>query len=592
MTRVIVVGAGIGGLATAMALQPKNVEVAVLEQAPELSKVELGTGVTLWPNAMLVLDKLGVGDTVRERGAILNCFEQRTRGGRLLTRWPTDEMGERIGAPLCGVNRADLHATLAERAGDAVRTGARVAGFTSSGDTVEVNVEGGHGESGDVLIGADGLESVIRKQLLGDTPLRHSGLIMWRATMGRLDPAITPGVDFTAWWGAGAKFIVFRSGPDRWTMEAAVTAPPGEQDPPDQTRLIHERFAGFADPVHAIIDVAGAGPIFRTDVFDRPPDEKWGSGRVTLLGDAAHPMTFAVGQGAAQALEDALAVADAASAPDVEAGLRAYEQRRIPRAAKFQTMAWKLARAGALTTCARPADPATRSSSSPRRSRGGCRSRTWCRRARDGGAGVRVIVVGGGVGGLAAAGGLRAAGIDAAVFEQLDHIGATLVGGGFHLWPNAVRALRELGLDDAARERGAPFDVTEFCSWRGRKLAEWPLKEIADELDLFDVGIGRADLLEVLSGAVDGSQMNAGARLVDFEDEPDGVTARFDDGREERADVLVGADGLRSIVRGKLLGASEPDYAGYVQWQTLVEGSPTSSPPGWSGSRSAQGPGP
>jgi len=185
---------------------------------------------------------------------------------------------------------------------------------------------------------------------------------------------------------------------------------------------------------------------------------------------------------------------------------------------------------------------------------------------------VRVIVVGGGIGGLSAAAGLRSADIDVGVFEQLDHVGATLVGGGFHLWPNAIRALRELGLSEAARERGAPFDVTEFCSWRGRKLAEWPLTEIARELGLFDVGIGRADLLEVLRGAVDGSQMTAGAKLVDFEDDPDGVTARFDDGREERADVLVGADGLRSIVRTKLLGAVEPDYAGYVQWQTLVEG--------------------
>jgi 2-polyprenyl-6-methoxyphenol hydroxylase-like FAD-dependent oxidoreductase len=304
MTRAIVVGAGIGGLATSIALRPKDVEVAVLEQAPDLSKVELGTGVTLWPNAMLVLDKLGVGEAVRDRGAILNCFEQRTARGRRLTRWATDEMGRRVGAPLCGVNRADLHAALAGAAGDAVvRTGARVEAFSGGDDgRVEVEINGGGTETGDVVIGADGLESVIRKQLLGDQPLRHSGLIMWRASMERLDPAITPSVDFTAWWGAGAKFIVFRSGPERWTMEAAVTAPPGEQDPPDQTRLIHERFTGFADPVHAIIDAAGAGPIFRTDVFDRPPDEKWGAGRVTLLGDAAHPMTFAVGQGAAQAL--------------------------------------------------------------------------------------------------------------------------------------------------------------------------------------------------------------------------------------------------------------------------------------------------
>lgn len=193
---------------------------------------------------------------------------------------------------------------------------------------------------------------------------------------------------------------------------------------------------------------------------------------------------------------------------------------------------------------------------------------------------MRVIVVGGGLGGLAAAAGLRSAGIDAAVFEQLDHIGATLVGGGFHLWPNAVRALRELGLADAARDRGAPFEVTEFCSWRGRKLAEWPLTEISGKLDLFDVGIGRADLLDVLRGAVDQSQVTAAAKLVDFEQDADGVTARFDNGREERAEVLVGADGLRSVVRTKLLGAREPDYAGYVQWQTLVELDPGLFPAG------------
>ena len=191
-----------------------------------------------------------------------------------------------------------------------------------------------------------------------------------------------------------------------------------------------------------------------------------------------------------------------------------------------------------------------------------------------------MIVAGGGIGGLAVAAGLRSAGIDAAVFEQLDHVGATLVGGGFHLWPNAIRALRELGLDEAARDRGAPFEVTEFCSWRGRKLAEWPLSEIAGELDLFDVGIGRADLLEVLRGAVDQSTMTAGAKLVDFEHDGDGVTARFEDGREERAEVLVGADGLRSVVRTKLLGAHEPDYAGYVQWQTLVDLDPSLFPAG------------
>jgi 2-polyprenyl-6-methoxyphenol hydroxylase-like FAD-dependent oxidoreductase len=116
-----------------------------------------------------------------------------------------------------------------------------------------------------------------------------------------------------------------------------------------------ERFAGFTEPVQRLIDATSEAAIFRTDVFDRPPDESWGRGRVTLLGDAAHPMTFAVGQGAAQALEDALAVGRALGegSTDVEAALRAYERPRIARAAHFQSMAWRLARAGALES--RPA---------------------------------------------------------------------------------------------------------------------------------------------------------------------------------------------------------------------------------------------
>src|SRR5262245_11022440 len=122
MTRAIVVGAGIGGLATSIALRPKDVEVVVLERAPDLSKVELGAGITLWPNAMLVLDKLGAGADVRERGATLSCFEQRSRRGRLLTRWRLDEMGRRVGAPVCGINRPELHAALVAGGGDSVQT--------------------------------------------------------------------------------------------------------------------------------------------------------------------------------------------------------------------------------------------------------------------------------------------------------------------------------------------------------------------------------------------------------------------------------------------------------------------------------------
>jgi 2-polyprenyl-6-methoxyphenol hydroxylase-like FAD-dependent oxidoreductase len=350
MTRVVVVGAGIGGLATSIALREADLEVVVLERAPDLAKVELGAGVTLWANAMLILDRLGVSAEIRERGAILKCFEQRTARGRLLSRWPLEEMARRLGAPICGINRPDLHAALVGGAGAQVRTGCNVERFEQTGGAVSVALSAGAGESGDVLIGADGIDSTIRRQLLGAQAPRHSGLTMWRANVP-YDEAIAPSVDFIAWWGAGTKFVVFRSGPERLSWEGIVTSAPGGQDAPGgRKRAVLERFRGFTDPVLPVIEATSEEAIFRTDVFDRPPDKQWGRERVTLLGDAAHPMTFAVGQGAAQALEDALAIGRVLGGQpaDLDAALRAYERPRIARAARFQTMAWRLARAGAL----------------------------------------------------------------------------------------------------------------------------------------------------------------------------------------------------------------------------------------------------
>jgi 2-polyprenyl-6-methoxyphenol hydroxylase-like FAD-dependent oxidoreductase len=350
MTRTLIVGAGIGGLATAIALAPSDPDIVVLERAPELSRVELGAGITLWPNAMVVLDRLGVGEAVRRRGAILNVFEQRNHRGRLLSRWPLDEMGRRIGAPVCGINRPELHAALAAAGGEHVRTGCTAQSFEQRDGQVTVTLADGRSESAEVLIGADGIDSVIRSQLLGAAAPRYSGLTIWRANLP-LDRGVVPPVDFIAWWGAGAKFVIFRSGPERVSWEAIVTSEPGGQDSPgERRRAIGQRFKDFVGLVPATIDATDEDAIVRTDVFDRRPDAHWGRGRVTLVGDAAHPMTFAVGQGAAQALEDALAVAGAVShgTGDLESALRDYERQRIPRTRHFQTMAWRLARAGAL----------------------------------------------------------------------------------------------------------------------------------------------------------------------------------------------------------------------------------------------------
>jgi len=349
MTRAIIVGAGIGGLAAATALRDTDVEVVSFERAPDLNRVEVGAGITLWPNAIAVLDRLGVGNEIRARGARLHSFEQRTKRGRLLVRWPMEEMARRIGAEAVGISRPAVHAVLAATGGYCVQTGAEAKSFSERDGGVDVTLADGQTVSGDVLIGADGIESTIRAQLLGSKPPRHAGLVIWRANLPVTTGISVPDVAFLLFWGTGHKFVVFHSGPDQLSWEAIVASGPGGTDPPGQSRdVVLKHFAGFADPVRRLIEATDPASVFRTDVCDRPPDKAWGRGRVTLLGDAAHAMTFAVGQGAAQALEDTLALAGKLNRTrDVEASLRAYEQPRMKRSAKFQSLAWKLARAGA-----------------------------------------------------------------------------------------------------------------------------------------------------------------------------------------------------------------------------------------------------
>ncbi len=183
---------------------------------------------------------------------------------------------------------------------------------------------------------------------------------------------------------------------------------------------------------------------------------------------------------------------------------------------------------------------------------------------------MRAIIVGGGIGGLSAAIALRRAGIEAEVFEKAADPATTQVGGGFHLWGNAVRALRDLGLEEKAQAIGATIERTEFHSSTGKELAVWPVAEISGEVGASDLGVNRADLQRILNESAGAETIRSGTELADFRQDEKGVTARFTDGREERGDLLVGADGLRSTVRSQMLGSEAPDYAGYTQWQTVT----------------------
>jgi 2-polyprenyl-6-methoxyphenol hydroxylase-like FAD-dependent oxidoreductase len=345
--QALVVGGGVGGLSAAIALRQAGIETVAFERAAELSRVEVGAGMTLWPNAMIVLDRLGVGDEVRSRGWEIDLFEQRTWRGRLLVSWPLQGMAQRLGAGTFGVRRPDLHAALAGAAGPLVRANSECTDVEDEGSGVTALLANQERVPGEVLIGADGVTSGLRQRLLDDGAPRFAGLSMWRANV-ELDGSSMPKVAFNVYWGPGARFVWFRSGPSRLSWEAVFAAPLGAEDPPGESkRAALARYEGWPDVVGEIIEATDASAILRSDVVDRPPSTRWGTGRITLLGDAAHPMTFAVGQGAAQALEDAVVLAGCLRSEGVTASaLRTYEQRRMARSAHFQTLAWRLARLG------------------------------------------------------------------------------------------------------------------------------------------------------------------------------------------------------------------------------------------------------
>jgi len=324
-----------------------GIEALALERAREIAHVEVGAGITLWPNALRVLDRLGLAEEVRERGWVFDRFEQRTHRGRLLARWPLDEMAARAGAPAVGIGRPVLHAALARSAGDLVRADSECVRFEQDAAGVTAVLADGRTEAGEVLVAADGIDSIVRATILGREPPRRTGLGMWRAHPS-LDRRDMPASAFTVYWGPAARFAYFRTGRDTLSWEAIVARPDGEQAAAGGRRAsVLERYAGWPEEVLRIVGATDERSIVYTEVVDRVPSDRWGEGRVTLLGDAAHPMTFAVGQGAAQALEDGVALSEILRADGLSsAALRAYEARRMKRTAHFQRLAWRMARIG------------------------------------------------------------------------------------------------------------------------------------------------------------------------------------------------------------------------------------------------------
>jgi 2-polyprenyl-6-methoxyphenol hydroxylase-like FAD-dependent oxidoreductase len=323
--RAVVVGGGIGGLATAIALRRAGHEVVVVERTTALE--EVGAGLSMAPNALAALDWLGLGDELRRRGRIAQRILIRNQRGDLLSE--VDAQGRRW--EVVGVHRADLQEVLARAAGDAeVRLGVTCTGFEESSNAVAARLGDGSEVEGDVLVGADGIRSTVRSQLKADDPLRYAGYFGWRGVIDFEDPAVAD--TFSESWGPVFRVGLVTIGHGRLYWFVSELAAEDTRPPDDPIAYFRERLRDWHDPIPDVVAATPPATLTRLPIHDRKPAKEWGRGRATLLGDAAHPMTPNLGQGAAQALEDAVALAESlADARDPIAGLRAYEHRRIPR---------------------------------------------------------------------------------------------------------------------------------------------------------------------------------------------------------------------------------------------------------------------
>ncbi|TGB14804.1 FAD-dependent monooxygenase [Streptomyces sp. MZ04] len=334
--KAIVIGAGIGGLAAAATLRRVGVEVEIFERAPELRPGT--TAVSLMSNAVLALRTLDIdiAPGLEKRGEVFDELKFLTRRGRLIRALRFRELADRLGASNHAVHRADLQQTLLDALGgdQHIELNAAAKEFVTGDDGVEVTFEDGRKASGDVLIGADGFNSAIRRQVAdadADEP-RPGNYVCWLATVPFSHPRMTKGYA-AHYWGRGQRFGLADIGHGRAYWWATKNVPDWVTGNP---RLGKEKvaglFAGWAEEVQEAIRVTPEENIVSITAQDRPFLERWGTGRMTLLGDAAHPMLVSLGQGAALAIEDAVVLAEyLKEATDPSSALRGYEDQRRPR---------------------------------------------------------------------------------------------------------------------------------------------------------------------------------------------------------------------------------------------------------------------
>lgn len=326
---IAIVGAGIGGLTAAVALRQRGLAPTVYEAAPELRPV--GAGILMPPNAMAVFRRLGLAEQVAARGHVLEAMEVHSLSSGRLQRGSMAGTGSSEGLHAVAIHRAELHAVLHGALGDgAVVLDARLEDLEVPPNAVSMRFRDGC-RSAAVVIGADGVGSVVRGRIFPEVAPRTAGQIAWRGVVGGMGGYGGTRTGYEI-WGPEGRFGWAPVGAGQIYWFAVMDAARAAQQP-DRGELLRRLAAPFPAPIPALIERTPPEVVIETELRDLPPMPRWHRDRVVLLGDAAHATTPNLGQGGAQAVEDGYALAGAlATWPRPEAAFAAYQAARKPMA--------------------------------------------------------------------------------------------------------------------------------------------------------------------------------------------------------------------------------------------------------------------
>jgi salicylate hydroxylase len=340
--RVLIAGGGIGGLTTAIALRHQGIDALVLEQAEVMA--EIGAGIQIASNAAIVLREIGLEAAIRAVGVKPQSYDYRDlRTGRMLYQAPLgDEAALRYGAPMYNIHRADLIQILFDAVpSEARRLGARCVAVSQDKDGVEVRLQTGEVLRADALVGCDGIHSAVRQHLRGDEEKHFANILMWRSLIPaeRLE-GLKLEERGNYWFGPGRTLITYWVRPKNlYSILASVPAHEVQRESWTESGDISQMLRSFEDAeprARAMLEQCKSA--FITGMYYRDPIDSWTSGRITLLGDAAHPMVPFLAAGAGQSIEDAWTFARvlARRQDDVPGALLEYERRRLPRTTRIQ----------------------------------------------------------------------------------------------------------------------------------------------------------------------------------------------------------------------------------------------------------------